>query len=155
MDILGYYRDDPIKVRIRSIFFTRRSVDQQTLMDCSGFSRSTVSRFLGQDLKREYIRALPREYRKPRIYYLESISLTILSNILKTDNIIHSCIPRFQEMLSSLQSEHQSERDSRETAFLITKIQEMIEQIEVFTDSGRFMRQAYHDLSKILEKDNH
>ena len=151
MDILRYYRDDPIKMRIRSIFFTRRSVDQQTLMDFSGFSRSTVSRFLRQDLKREYIHALPREYRKPRIYHLESISLTIISNILKTDNFIYAYIPRFQEILSSLQSEQQSERDSRETAFLITKIQEMIEKIEVFTSNGRFMRQAYHDLSEFLE----
>jgi len=90
MNILGYYKNDPIKNRIRSIFFTHRSVNQQTLMDISGFSRSTVSRFLHQDLKRGYIRALPREYRKPRIYYLESISLSILSSILNADRIISS-----------------------------------------------------------------
>ena len=152
MGIVGYYRDDPIKIRIRSLFFTHRSIDQQTLMDISGFSRSTISRFLRQDLKKEYIHALPREYRKPRIYHLESISLTIIHNILKTDRYIYACIPRFQEILSSLQSEQQSERDSRETAFLVAKIQDLIKKIETFTNNGRFMRQAYQDLSEFLER---
>lgn len=151
MDILGYYRDDPKKVIIRSIFFTRRSVVQQTVMDLSGFSRSAVSRFLSQDLKREYIRALPREYRKPRIYYLESISLAILSNILKTDSFIYSSIPRFQEILSTLQSGRESDRDSKDATFLVAKIQEIIGRIEAFQKRGRFMRKAYRDLSKFLE----
>ena len=153
MDILGYYREDPIKTQIRSIFFTRRSINQQTLMDISGLSRSTVSRFLHQDLKRNYIRVLPREYRKPRIYYLDSISLTILAYILNTDNYIYSYIPRFQEILTILQSEKQSDREGSETVFLVAKIKEIIRQIEDFQKGGRFMRQAFSDLSKFLEKD--
>ncbi|TFG29994.1 hypothetical protein EU528_08915 [Candidatus Thorarchaeota archaeon] len=151
MEILGYYRDDPIKVRIRSIFFTHRSVNQQKLMDLSGFSRSTISRFLDQELKREYIRVLPRENRKPRIYYLHSISLTILSNILRTDNYIYSYIPRFHEILTTLQSERQSERDRQDVTFLVAKIEEIIRHIEDFRNGTRFIRQAYHDLLKFLE----
>ncbi len=153
MDILGYYKNNPIKNRLRSIFFTHRSVTQQTLMDISGFSRSTVSRFLNQDLKREFIRALPREFREPRIYYLESISLSILSVILNTDNFIYSRVPRFQEILSTLQSERQSGRGEKDTIFLITKIKEILGQIEDFKNNTRFLRQAYHDISKLLEKD--
>jgi DNA-binding MarR family transcriptional regulator len=149
MDVWGYLKNDPIRNRILTIFYTRRSVDQQTLMDISGLSRSTVSRILHQELKREYILVLPREYRRPRIYYLRSISLSILSVILNTDNFIYSCIPRFQEALSTLQSE----KDREDAAFLIAKIKDIIRQIEVFRTNTRFLRQAYHDLSKFLEKD--
>jgi hypothetical protein len=153
MDMLTHFKNDPIRSRILSIFFTHRSVDQQTLMDISSFSRSTVSRLLHQELKREYIHALPREYRKPRIYYLKSISLSILSLILKTDSFIFSYIPRFQEILSTLQSGRESDRDNRDAAFLIAKIKEIIGQIEVFQKNTRFLRQAYSDLSEFLEKD--
>jgi len=153
MDILGYYKDNPIKNRLRSIFFTHRSVTQQALMDISGFSRSTVSRFLNQDLKRDYIRVLPREFRRPRIYYLESISLSILSVILNTDNFIYSYVPRFQEILSTLQSERRSGRDRKDATFLIAKIKEILGQIEAFGNDTRFLRQAHHDLLVFLEKD--
>lgn len=153
IDVLGQFKEDPIRSRILSIFFTHQSLNQQTLMDISGFSRSTVSRFLRQELKGEYIRVLPREHRKARIYYLKSISLSILSVILKTDNFIFSCIPRYQEILSTLQSERQSDRDRKDATFLVTKIKEILKQIEVFKNDTRFMRQAHHDLSKFLEKD--
>ena len=153
MGVWGYLRNDPIRNRILSIFFTHRSANQQTLMDSSGFSRSTVSRLLHQEIKREYIHVLPREYRKPSIYYLDSVSLSILSVILKTDNFIFSCIPRFQEILSTLQSKGQSGRNRKDTTFLITKIKEMIKQIEVFRNNTRFFRQAHHDLTVFLEKD--
>jgi DNA-binding MarR family transcriptional regulator len=155
MGILTHFKNDPIRSRILSIFFTHRSVNQQTLMDSSGLSRSTVSRILHQELKREYISVLPREYRRPRIYYLKSISLSILSLILNADSFIYSYIPRFQEILSTLQSERQSGRDSIDAAFLIAKIKEIIEQIEAFRQDTRFLRQAHSDLSEFLEKDTH
>ncbi|MFW9976210.1 MAG: hypothetical protein ACFFDQ_13145 [Candidatus Thorarchaeota archaeon] len=148
----GYLKNDPIRSRLMSIFFTHRSLDQQTLMDISGFSRSTISRFLDRELKRGYIQALPREYRKPRIYYLKSISLSILSIILNTDSFIFSYIPRFQEILSTLQSKRHPELDRRDATFLIAKIKEIIGQIEAFKNNTRFLRQAHHDLSRFLEK---
>jgi DNA-binding MarR family transcriptional regulator len=153
MDILTNFKNDPIRSRILSVFFTHRSVDQQTLMDMSGFSRSTVSRVLHQELKREYICVLPREYRRPRIYYLKSISLSILSLILNVDNFIFSHIARFQEILSILQSKRQSDRDRKDATFLIAKIRETIRQIETFKRDTRFMRQAHGDLLRFLEKD--
>ena len=152
MEVWGYLKEDPIRNRILSIFFTHRSVDQQTLMDISGFSRSTISRVLRQELRKEYIHALSREYRKPRVYYLKSISSSILSVILNTDNFIYSCVPRFQEILSALQSEKQSDRNRKDVAFLNAKIKETIRQIEAFKNNTRFLRQAYSDLSEFLEK---
>ncbi len=151
MEVWGYMKNDPIRKRLVSIFFTHRSLDQQTLMDISGFSRSTVSRFLNRELKREYIHVLPREYRKPRIYYLKSISMSVLSIILKTDHFIFSCVPRFQEILSTLQSEKHSNRERKDTVFLITKLKKIIEQIEAFKNKTRFIRQAHHELSRFLE----
>jgi hypothetical protein len=124
-------------------------------MDSSGFSRSTVSRILYQELKREYISILPREYRRPRIYYLKSISLSILSLILNADSFIYSYVPRYQEILSSLQSERQSDENGRDANFLIAKIEEIIEQIETFQRDTRYLRQAHHDLSKFLEMNTH
>lgn len=147
MDIFGYYRFDPIRNRLLNILYLYRSVDQQTLMNLSGFSRSSVSRFLRNPLNREYIQTLQREYRRPRIYYLESISLSTLATILNTDNFIYSAVPRFQEILSTLQS------DREDTTFLAAKIEEIIGQIEAFKKRTRFIRQAYHDLSKFLDKD--
>ncbi len=152
MDAWGYFKNDPVKNRLLSILYIHRSIDQQTLMDMSGFSRSTVSRFLHQELKRDYIRILPREYRRPRIYCMESISLSILSVVLKTDDFIYSSVPRFQEILSTLQSDRHSGRDREDAAFLIAKIRDIIKQIEVFRNETRFLRQAYLDLSKFLEK---
>jgi DNA-binding transcriptional regulator GbsR (MarR family) len=152
MEVWGYLKEDPIRNRILSIFFTHRSVDQQTLMDISGFSRSTISRVLRQELRKEYIHALSREYRKPRVYYLKSISLSILSVILNTDNFIYSYIPRFQEILSTLQSEKQADRDRKDVAFLNAKIKETMGQIDAFKNNTRFLRQAYSDLSEFLEK---
>jgi len=153
VSILTHFRNDPIRSRLLSIFYTHRSVDQQTLMYISGFSRSTVSRFLHQELKREYISVLSREYRKPRIYYLKSISLSILSLILNADNYIFSLIPRLQEILTTLQAEKQSDRDREDASFLVAKITEIIKQIEDFKNDTRFLRQARSDLSKFLEQD--
>ncbi|MFW9961202.1 MAG: hypothetical protein ACFFDV_09295 [Candidatus Thorarchaeota archaeon] len=153
VSLLTHFKNDPIRSRILSIFYTHRSVDQQTLMDISGLSRSTVSRLVHQELKRDYISVLPREYRRPRVYYLKSISLSILSLILKADNFIFSRIPRFQEILTTLQSEKQSVRDAEDTSFLMAKINEIIGQIEEFMSDTRFLRKAYQDLSKFLEKD--
>ncbi len=152
MGTLSHLKNDPIRSRLMSIFYTLRSVDQQTLMDNSGYSRSTVSRFLNRELKRGYIQVLPREYRKPRIYCLKSFSLAILSVILNTDSFIYSYIPRFQEILSTLQSERHSDRDRRDATFLISKIKEIVRQIEDFKTNTRFLRQAYYDLSRFLEK---
>jgi DNA-binding transcriptional regulator GbsR (MarR family) len=150
MDVFEYYRNDPVRNRILSILYTHRSATQQTLMDYSGFSRSAVSRFLHQSLNVGYIHALPREHHRPRIYYLESISLSILIHIMNTDRFIFSSIPRFQEILSTLQSRGPSDRD---TTFLIMKVKDIIEQIENFKRNTRFLRQAHRDLSKFLEKD--
>jgi len=79
--------------------------------------------------------------------------LSILSVVLKTDDFIFSSIPRFQETLSTLQSENQSGRDRDDAALLIAKIKDIIRQIEVFRNETIFLRQAYHDLSKFLGKD--
>ncbi len=153
MDIFEYYRNDPIRNRLLSIFYTHRSANQKTLMTHSGFSRSTVSRFLRDPLNSVYISTLPKQYRKPRIYYLESISLSTLAHVLNTDNFIYSSVPRFQEMLSNLQSDRQSERNSEETSLIMTKVQRIIEQIEGFKYNTRFFRQAHQDLSEFLEKE--
>lgn len=152
MDVWGYLKNDPIRKRILSIFFTHQSVDQQTLMDLSGFSRSTVSRILYQEVKRRYINPLPREYRRPRIYYLKSISMSILSVILNTDSFIYSYVPRFQEILFTLQSDKRSGRNANDAIFLETRITETIRKIEAFKRETRFFRQAYRDLSEFLEK---
>ena len=81
--------------------------------------------------------------------------MSILSVVLKTDDFIFSSIPRFQETLSTLQSENQSGRDRDDAALLIAKVRDIIRQIEVFRNETRFLRQAYHDLSEFLEKDAH
>jgi DNA-binding transcriptional regulator GbsR (MarR family) len=154
MDLLTHFRNDPIRSRIISIFYTHRSVSQQILMDISGLSRSAVSRILRRALKTKYIEILPREYRRPRIYYLKSISLSILSLILRTDSFIFSRVPRFQGILATLQSEREASRDKRDTSFLIAKIKQIIEQIETFQKNTKFMREAYHDLVMFLEEES-
>lgn len=147
MAVWGHFKNDPIKNRLMSIFFTHRSIDQQSLVDVSGFSRSTVSRFLQKESKGAYIHALPREHRKPRIYYLNSISSSILSVILNTDNFIYFSIPKFKEMLSTIESRKLPNNDA---TFLVAKIRETIEKIETFERETRFLREAYQELSMFL-----
>ncbi len=150
MDVFRYYRDDPIRNRILSIFYTHRSATQETLMERSGLSRSAVSRFLRQSLNRNFLQALPREYRQPRVYYLESSSVSTLEYILNTDQFIFSSVQRFQKILSELRSEKQSKRDSKETSFLIEKLQSLIQDIERFKHDTRFIREANQDLVRFL-----
>ena len=152
MDYFEYYRNDPMRNRLLSIFYTHQSVNQQNLIDQSGFSRSTVSRFLRQHLKTGYIQVLPREYRTPSVYHMNSISLSTLSAILRTDNFIYSSIPRFQEILRNPEFEGQPKRDREEAAFIETKVDEIIERIETFRRKTRFLRKAQRDLSEFLEK---
>ena len=146
MGLFGHYRFDPIRNQLLNILALYRSADQQTLMDISGFSRSSVSRFLRNPINREYIQALPRGYRKPVVYYLEYISLSTLATILNTDNFIFSALPRFQEILSKLQS------DRKDSALLTFKIEEIIKQIEIFKKRTIGIRNAHKELSMFLER---
>ena len=151
LGFLGHLKNDPVRARILSKFFTHRSLDQQTLTDLSGFSRSTVSRVLRCEVKNEYIRVLPREHRKPRIYYLDSISMSILSLILKADDFIFSAGQQFEETLSKLQSERNSV-GNWEIDFLIGRIEEIIRQINEFRNDTRPLRRAYQELSEFLRR---
>jgi DNA-binding transcriptional regulator GbsR (MarR family) len=146
LDFHSSYRHDPVRNRLLNILFLYRSISQQTLMDLSGFSRSSVSRFLNKFVNRGYIQTLPREFRTPRIYYLESISWSTLANILDTDNFIYASVPRLKEIQSALKPEKQ------ESAFLISKIDEIIKQIESFKRRNAGMRKAYQELSEFLGK---
>ncbi len=151
MDILIYYKDNPIKDGILRIFYTHRSADQKTLMDISGFSRSTISRFLQKSLRRGFIHSLPREHRKPRIYYLNSISSSILTTILNTDNFIFTYASRFQEILSTLESEKWPDKEKREVSSLMDKVKEILNQINTFKKNTQFLRDAYQELVDFLK----
>ncbi len=148
---LGLFKGDPISNRIVSVFITHRSLDQDTLIEKTGFSRSTVSRYLRKALKGEYIRALPKEYQRPRIYYLESLALSILSVVRRTDGYAFSQIPVFQERILLLQS-RKVVKKAEDTKFLITKYEETIELLERFKDETRFFRRAHDDLQEFLGK---
>jgi DNA-binding transcriptional regulator GbsR (MarR family) len=150
MSVIKYFRHDSNKNRMLGIFFTHRSLTQQVLIDKSGFSRSTVSRFLKQILDTEYIQALPREYRSPVVYCQEFISLSILSLILNTDSYIYSKVPRFKEMLASIQSDQQSTRNDEDAAFLVSMIQELVNRIEAFRKGTSPFRQAFQELVEFL-----
>ena len=151
-DLLGFLthlKNDPMRARVLTIFFTRRSLDQQALMELSGFSRSTVSRLLRRELKTEYVRVLPREYRKPAIYYMDSISSSILSLVLKADDFIFSYAPRLQEILSAVESGTQY--DKRDVPFLMTRLRDILEQIEAFRRHTKPIGLAYRELLELLE----
>jgi DNA-binding transcriptional regulator GbsR (MarR family) len=147
---LGHLKNDPMRARMVSIFITRRSLNQQALMDFSGFSRSAVSRLLRREMKTGYIRVLPREYRRPQVYYLDSVSLSTLSLILKADDFIFSYAPRLQEILSTLQSEKRQDRG--DTSLLMTRIEDILGQIETFRRRTRSIRQAHQELLRFLDK---
>jgi hypothetical protein len=94
---------------------------------------------------------LPREYRQPRIYYLEYISLSTIAYIQNTDEYIYSYVPKFQEILSQLETG----KNNQETSFLIARIKASIREIENFKREGRFMWQANQDLKEFLEKESY
>ncbi len=152
--ILSRFKGDPLRGKILGYFFTRRSLDQQSLVDLSGLSRSTVSRFLHEHLKGEYIRALPREHRKPRIYYLEWVSLSMLTVITKADEFIYSYAPRFQQILDTLTSQRESGQGTTDVVFLIAKLKDILRQIEAFKKETRPLRKAREDLREFLGRES-
>ena len=152
LGFLGHLKNDPVRAKILSIFFTHRSLDQQTLMALSGFSRSTISRVLRHEMKNEYIRALPREHRRPRVYYLDSISMSILSLILRADDFIFSSAPRFEQTLSRLQSQKDSV-GNWEVEFLVGRVEEILRRIHDFKSETKPLRTAHQNLSEFLKKD--
>jgi DNA-binding transcriptional regulator GbsR (MarR family) len=148
--ILSRFKDDPVRGRILSIFFIRRSLTQQALTNLSGFSRSTISRFLRRQVKEGYIRALPKEYQKPGVYYLESVSLSTLSVVLKADDFIFSYVPRLREIISKLQSREKKGSDGNEVDSLTVKAKEMLRQIETFRRDTKPLRDAHRELTEFL-----
>jgi len=152
MEFLILFRGDHISNRIISIFITHRCLDQDTLVQKTGFSRSTVSRYLRKALKGEYIRVFPKEHRKPRIYYLESVASSILWVVRKTDGFAFSQIPIFKEILLNLKSEQETSRGEKETAFLMLKCEETIRQLESFQKETEFFRKAHDELLEFLGK---
>lgn len=153
MDILRYYKRNPIGNRILSVFITHRSLDQDTLVEKTGFSRSAISRYLRNALKGAYIRVLPREYRKPQVYFLESMALSILSLVLKADNFIFSNIPKFQEIRKMLQSGWEGHSSRNDITLLVEKCEEIIKHIKEFRNDTRYLRQAHKDLLEFLGKE--
>jgi DNA-binding transcriptional regulator GbsR (MarR family) len=142
--------NDPIRNKIFSYITTRQKFDQDMLMNLTGFSRSTISRVLYYYSNEEFIKTLPREFRKSQIYYQDSISLAIINVILKSDYFIFSWIPKFENMLEELGVNYQYTKDKKACDFLKKRIKKILTEIEELKPSSKLLEQAKHELQDFL-----
>ncbi|MFW9923673.1 MAG: hypothetical protein ACFFDW_10355 [Candidatus Thorarchaeota archaeon] len=144
--------NDSIKNLILYYFMIRRNLDQETLIDLTNFSRSTVSRVLQKIVDEGIISALPKEFQKSRIYTMEHFSLALIKSILATDDYIFSWKEKFQQLKQELERFPDKKIYLKEIEFLQQKVAEILEEIEVLRLGSTALRQARNDLLHYLGK---
>lgn len=140
----------PITNYIIPFFITRKELDQETILQLTNLSRSTVSRLLQSISKSIYLNKSQREFRKPVKYCLESYSLFLLNGILTADGIIFSWIKTLNDLLNDLQTNKKYDQNSPGYNHLITKIQEILNDIKEFKVSANRLTKAFTELESIV-----
>ena len=144
--------NDSIGNKILFYLMTRGKLSQQTLVELTNYSLSTISRYLNRMQRSKWITTSERGYRKPQYYILESLSLGLINSILDADRYIFSWTPKFQELLNSLKTNPKYKDDSNKSKQLIKRIQEILEQIEYFREGSVLLEQALEDLKNYLSE---
>ncbi|NPE06785.1 MAG: hypothetical protein GNW80_00760 [Asgard group archaeon] len=142
----------PIISYVIPYFITRRELDQETILQLTNLSRSTVSRLLQIISKNIYLNKSQREFRKPVKYCLVSFSLYILKGILTADQIIFSWIRTLNDLLNDLQTNKKYDQNSPDYNHLITKIQEILNDIKELKVSSNRLAKAFAELEFIVKK---
>jgi DNA-binding transcriptional regulator GbsR (MarR family) len=144
--------NDPIHNRIIAFLITRNSLDQDKLIHLTGFSRSTISRYMQTNAKNGFVNLKPKKYQKSQIYFMESASLSYISEILKIDYFIFSWVPKFKEIIKDLQTNSKYTKNKDTTNFLISRINEILDQIEILRVSSNHLEKAQDELLVFLNK---
>jgi hypothetical protein len=143
-----FNRDNTIANFIYSYLAFYGSVTQDILVKVTGMSLSTISRTLNNFLKENLITALPKRYKESRIYQLTSLSLNIISQILKADKIIFNWRPKFQEMLKELKKLDLLKSESAQ--MIKSKLNQLLLQISDFKTGSLRLEKAQKELKLSL-----
>ncbi|NHJ47401.1 MAG: MarR family transcriptional regulator [Asgard group archaeon] len=144
--------NDPIHGRILSFFITRQRLDQDTLIQLTGFSRSTISRYLKVIVDTGFVNLKPKEYQKSQIYYIESATLSYISEILKTDYFIFSWVSKFKDILTDLKTNTKFTKNNTINDFMIGRVSMILNQIEVLRASSNLLEHARDEFLRFLKK---
>ncbi|TFG21446.1 MAG: MarR family transcriptional regulator [Promethearchaeota archaeon] len=139
-----YNRDDPIANLVFSYMSIYGFITQELLVQLTGLSLSTISRTLNHFMENDTISSLPKQYKQSRIYELPSVSLIIISQILKADAIIFSWQSKFQNLLNNLEKTNLPKSYSLE--LIKRKIMQVIAQISEFKDGSNRLENAKDEL---------
>ncbi|NHJ87880.1 MAG: hypothetical protein FK734_20625 [Asgard group archaeon] len=145
-----FYSDDPIQNKTLGYFVTRYKCDQELLEKITGFSRSTISRNLTILSKKGYIRRGVRGYQKSRIYYVDSVALCLIHEILNSDYFIFSKMESLEHSLLELQNNTILQRNKEANQFLQNKFKDLINQIDEFKHGSQLLDHAKKELEQFL-----
>lgn len=147
-----FFGNDFIKNNLIGYFVTRGKVTQQLLEKLTGYSRSTVSRNLQYFLEMGRVKIEQRKYRKPLVYYYESVSLDLIKNILQTDDFIFSWIPKFNKILQELRSNSEYQKNKEGNEFLQNRIIALVKEIELFKTGSKLLEKTQSELKSFIEQ---
>ena len=98
-------------------------------------------------IEQEIILALPKKYKEPRIYYLPSLSLSIINQILKADDFIFDWVPKFEKLLTIL--ENSKSQNIKALSLLKTKISQILLQINNFIPGTERLKKSKSEILKL------
>ncbi len=142
--------NDPIINKILSYLTTRARINQEILLNLTGFSRSSISRNLVGYGTRGYVSISKKEYMKPRVYTIPIISLYLLDVVIRYNKRIFDWIPIFEESLVDLTTLNFKDQDSK---FLLTKtIKRILEEIQFLKKNYLLLTEIQMELQNFQTK---
>ena len=143
--------NDPMANRMSGYFLTRTNLTQKQLQSLTSISLSTISRVLTRWLAIEYVSAHKKKYRKPRMYYLESLSSSLISLILATDAYIFSWDKKFNNILQEMKEKLSQFSQDDNYLLLQEKISQILRKITDFRADSKYLEDNFLDLKKFHE----
>ncbi|MCK5345635.1 MAG: hypothetical protein KAR20_19630 [Candidatus Heimdallarchaeota archaeon] len=142
--------NDPMANRIFGYFYTRKNLTQKQLQSLTSISLSTISRILTRSLASEQISAYKKKYRKPRMYYLDSPAVSLISVILATDTLIFSWQQKFTNINKEMGEKMGHLSKSENYIHLKKKIEQIMLQIEAFQSDSNCLVENFVDMKKFF-----
>ncbi|MGC9779446.1 MAG: hypothetical protein HZR80_09415 [Candidatus Heimdallarchaeota archaeon] len=146
-----FVKDDPIINKLLSFLTTRVIINQEMLINLTGFSRSTISRNLSIYGELGYV-STKKEYLKPRVYSIPKMSLYLINVVLTNNQSIVDWIPKFEEILNELKSNIMNSVNLDINQFLTEIIKRILDDIRILKKNTQLLTEAQKELQNFLKK---
>ena len=147
-----FVENDPIINKILTYLITRERINQEMLLNLTGFSRSTISRNLTGYGELDYVSITKKEYLKPRIYYMGSIGIYLTEVLLNNRRFLTSWLPKFEKLLSELKSNSKYTKFKGMNLFFQSKIKNLISDIDMVIKRAQTLENVQQELKDFILK---